>query len=89
MEYKWPKQFDEFYNKEDRPPEAWQIKDFISSTVIPEVKGEIAREIGWLPVYADDLEKYLSIVKNGDMDKMYDYGFNKCKERILSLLNKK
>jgi hypothetical protein len=47
---------------------------------------EIIQQIDWLIPITGDLEKYVEVVKTGNMDSMFDYGFNKCKERLLALL---
>lgn len=50
---------------------------------------EVKQQIEWtIPIFAD-LELYIEMVETGDMDKIYDYGFNQAKKAILALLSDK
>lgn len=48
----------------------------------------IIKKVGWLVPIAGNLNDYVEKVKSGNFDSMYDYGFNRAKEVILSLLTK-
>lgn len=51
-----------------------------------ELRAGVAQQIAWTIPIGAPLDEYVEVVKTGNMDKMYDYGFNKAKERFLALI---
>ena len=62
------------------------LKSFIR-TSIQSLLEDIEREIGSVEP-SPNLDKYLDIVKNGNMDNMYDYGVALERDTVKEIINK-